>query len=197
MLDLNTRLNVNQVAKVGGESALSGVLRQFGPAAQMLRIQRPVAGTSESNEPSATEGTPIFDSFADLFEVELDDNPDSAATALRSQTAQLTCWGNGRLNFRRCSEQVLTEMGQIAGHRGLIVRFLRQVEKQPTGSLTEIVTKLDLSSKERDALEGIVQDGSLCWGVLISHQTDGPQVFVVREAAGGAFRTRTTAFRLR
>ncbi len=186
---------------VTDESALLNVnsLRTTLGNARAATLAKKHSGQLEAAELSSQffaepAGEKPFDSLAEVFRDAAE--PQRVASFLQSPDRQLTCWGTGRLNYKRATHELLLELASAHGHRGLMTRFLREFDAEPSASLDSLAIKAKFTDAERRLLPIFVQPSSNCWSisVIAGHERS---VFVVREADEGAIRGQIRSCRLR
>ncbi|MFO0979064.1 MAG: hypothetical protein U0996_21825 [Planctomycetaceae bacterium] len=184
--DESALLNVNSLRMTLGNARAATLVRKYSG-------QLETAELSSRFFAEAVEGKTL-DSFADVFRDAAE--PKQLESFLQAPDRQLTCWGNGRVNYQRSSHELLLELASAHGHRGLMTRFLRAFDAEPTASLDSLAIKAKLTDAERRLLAMLVQPSSNCWSisVIAGHERS---VFVVREADEGAIRGQIRSCRLR
>ncbi len=184
--DESSLLNVNSLRTTLGNARAATLVRKYSGELEAAELSsRFVAEPVHGN---------TFDSFADVFRDAAE--PRQLESLLQSPDRQLTCWGNGRLNYQRASHALLLELASAHGHRGLMTRFLRAFDVEPTVSFDSLVKTAKLTDEERVLLVKLIQPASNCWSisVIAGHERS---VFVVREADEGAIRGKIDSSRLR
>jgi len=184
--DESALLNVNSLRTTLGNARAATLVRKYSGELEAAELSsrfyaEPVDGNT-------------FDSFADVFRDAAE--PQRMASFLQSPDRQLTCWGNGRLNYHRASHELLLELASAHGHRGLMTRFLRVFDAEPTASFDSLVKTAKLTDEERVLLAKLIQPASHCWSISVI-AGDQSIVFVVREADEGAIRGKIRSCRLR
>lgn len=184
--DESALLNVNSIRATLGSARAATLVREYSGELEAAELSsrffaEPVHGNT-------------FDSFADVFRDAAE--PQRVASFLQSPDRQLTCWGHGRLNYQRASHELLLELASAHGHRGLMTRFLRAIDAEPTASFDSLLKTAKLTDEERVLLAKLIQPASHCWSISVI-AGDQSTVFVVREADEGAIRGKIHSCRLR
>jgi len=127
---------------------------------------------------------PPFGTWAQVFE-----KPQPAQLLARraghcSAIQNLTCWGDGRLNIRRASTQVMeARCGRVLG-KNEIIRLVRSRQMAPDLELPELLDTLELTTDQRRLLESQLTDRSSChsmWvGTIAADESVANHELVVR-----------------
>ncbi|MBL8813511.1 MAG: hypothetical protein JNM43_25315 [Planctomycetaceae bacterium] len=184
--DESALLNVNSLRATLGSARAAGLVRKYSDELEAAEL-------SSRFFAEAVDGK-TFDSFVDVFRDAAE--PQQLKSFLQSPDRQLTCWGSGRLNYQRASHELLLELASAYGHRGLMTRFLRAFDAEPTASFDAIVKKAKLTDEERLLLASLTQPASTSWSISVIAGNERT-VFVVREADEGAIRGKIHSSRLR
>ena len=184
--DESALLNANSIRATLGSARAAALVRKYSGQLEAAELSsrfyaEPVDGTT-------------FESFADVFRDAAE--PRQLEGFLQSPERQLTCWGNGRLNYQRASHELLLEVASAQGDRGLITRFLRAFDAEPTASFDALLKTAKLTDEERILLAKLIQPASHCWSISVIAGNQST-VFVVREADEGAIRGQIRSCRLR
>lgn len=161
--DESALLNVNSLRTTLGNARAAALVRKYSGQLEAAELSsrfyaEPVDGTT-------------FESFADVFR----DSAESqrVASFLQSPERQLTCWGNGRLNYQRASHELLLELATAHANRGLMTRFLREFDAEPTASFDLLVTQAKLTDEERVLLAKLIQRSEIPFQNLVTARSCG------------------------
>jgi type II secretory pathway component PulK len=198
--DETAKLNVNDVVRRRGkaqaEASVAALVREGGtsirtrllagkPQAAVARPAKRVPGRAAPEPPPDPQPADDNDepdarplqSFGQVF-------PDSGPAALFGHAglfgqaarpgpaAAVTCWGDGRLHFRRAPDAVLARAcvpPLTAAQAGRLVRLRRQ---SPAAAVEDVLTPLKLSDDDQATLEDRLGDESNCYSLWMV-ATDG------------------------
>ena len=73
-----------------------------------------------------------------------------------SLISQLTCWGDGTLNFSRSSKESIRAVLATALAAGDINRLLNARKKDPTAQLGDLLDALEFTPTQRDRVEPLL-----------------------------------------
>jgi hypothetical protein len=128
--------------------------------------------TSRVARTGPTDTPPLaFDSMGQVF-VETGDAP-----AVRTAARGLTCWGGGKLNWRRASRDSLGQV--LAGHPDLARQVLRQQAAGKDGSFAAALDALQVSAAKRSEFDKLFTEGTNAQSLWIVSQ--GAASLSVRE----------------
>lgn len=81
---------------------------------------------------------------------------------------RLTCWGDGRLNWRRASDQVLRQMCGEVLNRGETDQLMGVRKDDPFATTDELIGRLKgISTEHADELKNLLTDASGCHGLWV------------------------------
>ena len=167
--DEQAKVNVNtihdQKGKRGSERILQELVRTGGARLQ-VRL-RSTESRLHRLDPKR-QPLPPFGSFGQVFAdaspalllegSDIDDMP----------VANLTCWGDGRLNLRRASREALEAVCSPLLDRHSISQLLAIRTETPGISLSKALDRLELPAKDRDKLERLLTDRSASQSLWIA-----------------------------
>lgn len=139
---------------------------------------------------------PLRKTWADAIDVEAASRDRSITDVFDAACAELTCWGSGQLNLDRCSDEQLISLGRLLGQASIMQQIIRERSKSPEVTVASLTQSRQLREEDATLVERYLSDQSSCWGLLIRSENGGPEVFLVRYASSGAYRSRTLCFRL-
>jgi hypothetical protein len=174
--DEQAKANADVLYKAGGRAGAERAVRELtaaGGADVRVRLapgaSLPVAGKGASaTVRDEDDGPRLFESWSQV----LGDTPPAALVAPRganghSAVAELTCWGDGTLNFRTASVAALRHacpksLGGAGAARLVAVR-----SKEPDLELWEVLERLELSGEQLEEAERRLTDESSCFSLWI------------------------------
>jgi len=195
--DEQAKANVNRLVRHRGDTTLPSILRK-------LQIDRrrplPVRLRPGQASPAAPERGPApqgpagpepapYASFEQLFAFTHPSELAGPTQAEESVVSRVTCWGSGRLNFRRAETAVLREA--LAGilTETEIAKLGAFRRGEPECTLAKAVEHLALSKDKAKALDQAATEASQCHGLWVIAQ--GPtrswySFHIVATRGGGA-----------
>jgi hypothetical protein len=186
VVDLDARLNLNAVHEIGGVAAVRNILSQFLPEFD--------SNIRTFSEPSDSRA--LYSTWADAIDVEAASHDRSITDVYDAAFAELTCWGSGQLNIDRCSDEQLMSLGRLLGRASVMQQIIRERKKSPEVTVASLIQSLQLREEDAALAKRYLSDQSSCWGLLIRSENGSPEVFMVRYASSGAYRSRTLCFRM-
>ncbi len=193
--DEQAKVNVDLLYRTGGRAGTERAVRELtaaggadvrvalAPGAPLLPVlEGSVAALQQEQE----------DRFFESWSQVLGDTPPAALIARRggeggaSTVAQLTCWGDGTLNYRRASVAALRHtcpksLGATGAARLVGIR-----RKEPELEVWEALERLDLSDEElEEASERLTEDSS-CYSLWIVARSGGRAWYDLSIADGPA-----------
>ena len=164
--DEQAKANVNLIAQRRGDRTVgSSVLSLQSGLARALHVvprpDGPVAGSRAIMLPN------LYGSFDQLFEF---DHPSELfeRDSLRPGAAgRITCWGSGRVNFRRAGRTALREVLAGSLDESDVAKILAFRREQPDGTLYELLRHLDLTGKKAQSAGELLTDVSHCRSLWI------------------------------
>lgn len=152
--DENAKLNINSVTlRIPAER--DALVRQLSGQKVSMRLQ-PIMGEQ------ADRTRRWFSSWGQCVEI-----PDISANehmrSLWEATSQLTCWGNGKLNIRRVSDQTLFAVASEAATQRIARQLIEAREMTPDADWQYLLKSLGLKRRDRTALRGWFSDRSSCY----------------------------------
>ncbi len=117
-------------------------------------------------ERSDSKAIPVlFSSFGGLFS---EPGPFVSVRSLMSATREITCWGNGRLNYRQATR---AQIGALAANHPDVMKRILARQSAPA-SLAMSLDPLNLPAINGKALDDVFTDTSTCFSLWIV-ATDG------------------------
>ena len=181
--DEDAKLSLNALAATCSDPEVTSIVRslvgktaRFPPAIRLRPdrdrlVEGPLrtAGPERNAVEAPSAPVDLFHSWGQVFALHEPmeaPRPRAVATA----TSNLTCWGAGRLNVRRASDEALERLcseiaGPDAGRRVLKLR-----REQPLLKPTELLSQLQMNVEQRRRLESLFTDQSSCYSLWI-HMT--------------------------
>jgi len=165
--DEQAKANVNLIVALADRERLRGSISILNGGRWLLPVVlRPVQEKSGEIRSPPVQYASLEQVFAAPSPADLlGKAPDAEGPA-----ARLTCWGNGKLNFRRAEELVLRVvlsdiLDEYQMHRLCVLR-----EEMPEASVSGILGLLELEKDKRALLQKRVTDASSCHSLWIVAQ---------------------------
>ena len=187
IFDLDARLNLNTLHEIGGEMVVRNAIRRWIPDLEAdVRSIDPDSKTALH-----------YTSWADVISMNDTADDRSIADVFESACSGLTCWGSGKLNLHRCGDEQLLYLGKTLGRTSIMRQIIQELRKSPTASIESLCQILELRDEDAVIVKRYLDDSSGCTGLIIRCDDGGPELFLVKVAGSGAYRSRTLYFRLR
>lgn len=158
--DEDAKVNLNAIYRRGtdGASQVASVVEQLagtdGPPAQI----RPTTG--DATKPDAK----AFRSWGQIFDfaetATATEPPAEAACRLRDETREITCWGNGRLNISRASDQAIRLVCGDKLSPDVLAKLLSLRHESGIKGLDDLLSRMALRIEDRALLERLLTDRS-------------------------------------
>jgi hypothetical protein len=162
LADEDAKVNLNAVFRQGpdGRNQVATVVGQLaGADAATLQLQ--VIADDGTKQDSR-----VFRSWGQVFDL-TDTSPGDAACRLRDQTREITCWGGGRLNIRRASDQAVRLVCQDKLGPDLLGKLLSTRREQGHTGLDDLLSRMALRIEDRTLLESRLTDRSARYSIWI------------------------------
>ena len=179
--DEQAKVKVDVLYNDGGRAGTEVALRELAlaGAAADVRValrpghERPVSDSDEPNKVEQEDEVERFTSWSQVF-------GDTPAAALvrrgaggRSAVAEVTCWGDGTLNFRRASAAAIGRAcPKSLGGTGA-ARLVRIRQDDPEVDLTDALEQLELTDDQLAQVEERLTDESSCYSLWIVARAAG------------------------
>lgn len=184
LADESAKINLNSVLQTGNAIEVKKILTEFRTGGNLPISLRP----SSVRTPEGRRK--MVGSWGQVFSLARTPDDLNSARVLMSHTKEVTCWGNGRLNWRRASDRVVGEVCRpTLGAEG--VRLLNQLRKQrPSPTFAELLNRMQLNLEERQTLSALLTDQSQSYSLWIApsqnHRHGGVHLFVKELRADGS-----------
>lgn len=156
--DENAKINVNEALSLSSKDRAVPVIQELASGSVRLRMKAFEASSSK-------RGT--LRSWGQLFDLAGLGSDQEAASQVAAATGKLTCWGDGRLNIRRASDESLQALCRLATDRSLPRRLLSLRKQKPNWSVSQLMQALRLPLRERGELLSVLTDRSRCHSLWI------------------------------
>jgi len=179
--DEDAKVNLNAVYHRRGRAFVQqAVVQLAGGAAlpiqllpEVAHVPLPVATARRSKEdqPPPPPPVPAFRHWGEVFDLTHASDAAGGASLLPTTTAQMTCWGRGRINVRRASDAAVTAVGRLIVNESVVRRAIEKYRVNPLQTLDQILEQLNVKEQDRVALGELLQTQSDCFAVWIRSQS--------------------------
>jgi hypothetical protein len=165
LADEDAKANLNAICRSDsdGPRTVSTLVEQMAAGIDGLAVHvQPLAPQSVANQTTAA-----FRSWGQIFEPTAAVCPGEFATRLRDATRDITCWGSGRLNIQRASDQAIRLVcgNQIAPD--VLAKLLARRHEPGIAGLEALLDQLALHTTDRSTLERLLTDRSSHYSLWI------------------------------
>ncbi len=184
LADEDAKVNVNQILRQKPDAWMPVVmtLSQSANAGGLLPAVSPVSSRQGQNRAT-------LQSWGQVFQSKQQDSSEASGPQIRDATRQLTCWGSGRLNVKRASDEAISALCNLV----LSDRVVGQlIQERSTGDLTgidDLISRLELKAEERFAFQRLLTDRSNCftlWLNVSNGQREWTRLVVSQSSRGSA-----------
>jgi hypothetical protein len=156
LADEDAKVNLNAVFRQGtdGASQVAAVVGQMGGTDGTALSLQPIADAGTQRDPM------VFRSWGQVFDLSQDTSAGEAAGRLKDQTREITCWGSGRLNIRRASDQAVRLVCQDKLGPDVVGKVLSLRREPGIKSLDDLLARMALRIEDRSLLERRLTDRS-------------------------------------
>lgn len=167
--DEQAKANVNMLAKLRGDRAVPSCLSalQSGLGDPLPIIPRP---DDVPKRPGGPAVPVLYGSFQQLFELDHPAKLFERGTYRPGAAGRITCWGGGKVNFRRAEPVVLREVLEGSLTASDLANLLDFRRLKPEGTLGELIRHLNLPDRRTQAALELLTDSSSCHGLWIIAQ---------------------------
>jgi hypothetical protein len=169
--DEQAKANVNLIAHSRGDRTVASSLSalQSGLSDALHVVPRPQEQPAEPNAPGkiSTDIPMLYGSYEQLFDMVHPSQLFARQTLRPAAIERVTCWGSGQINFRRADPAVLREVLLGALDDSDVGKILTFRQKQPDGTLGELMKYLNLGSGKSLKASDLLTDTSACHSVWI------------------------------
>ena len=182
--DEQAKANVNGIARARGHEGVRASAAALSEGRWVLQvISRPVKQTARGTRLSPLRYVSLEQVFAAASAADLL-GPDAGRPG---PAEQLTCWGDGRVHFRRAPVAVLREALKGVLSEYLLHRLCAAREEAPDARLAEVLTQLDLESEQRAQLRRHLTERSGCHSLwIVAHERSRDWYRLTVDWTGGA-----------
>jgi hypothetical protein len=171
--DEQAKANVNMLTKLAGDRGVSASLMELqSNSAQALHVvTRPDDLPNGPTTAPATALPMVYGSYEQLFEFSHPSELFERGSLRPAAVRQVTCWGNGRLNFKRAERTAMREVLAGSLDESDLANVLAFRHKQPDCTLGELLRELNLPGPKAQAAAERLTDSSTCHALWIVAET--------------------------
>jgi hypothetical protein len=165
LADEDAKANVNAISRndPDGPHAVTSVLEDLTAGLDGLTVHvQPV-----TNSGNAKPGGGEFRGWGQVFEPPATGAPGEFAARLRDATRDITCWGSGRLNIERASDEAIRLFCGNQVTPDLLAKLLSRRHDPGLTGLHALLDKLALRTSDRATLERLLTDRSSHYSLWI------------------------------
>jgi len=182
----NRKLNLNGLSSAGGREQ---VLKTF----HLLRQSSSTLWLRSQLGQSQSANTQRLESWGQVFRLEELPDTETPAAWLMANTRQLTCWGDGRIHYRKASDLVLQAGAQAAVGPVTAVRLVNLRRQSPSLKLNQLLDELALRQSEKLRLRDRLTDESTCYSLWLTRKGSERTFYslmVTEKTGDGSFRVQ-------
>jgi type II secretory pathway component PulK len=156
LADEDAKVNLNVIFHQGsdGMSQVAATLDQLAATDGLAAQVRPLS------EDSTKSDAKLFRSWGQIFDLTPSQSPAESADRLRDATHEITCWGSGRLNICRASDQAIRAVCQNKVSPDVLDKLLSLRRDKEIKGLDDLFTRMALRIEDRAVLERLLSDRS-------------------------------------
>lgn len=162
--DESAKANVNTLLRHANRQGVSVAAELLANQQGNLLIQLP---SSSGRTANGVQNGPLLQSWSQLFFPLPGIEYESWPLVLRDATDNLTCWGNGRLNFHQATEEALLAIAKLAVNPSQAKKLVQLRTKHPSEELNSLFDEIDLNHRQREQLDLLLTEESTCYSLWI------------------------------
>ena len=167
--DEQARANVNMLNRKNEQRLYTELARVAAGSAVPLRF---------SPAPTDNSPTPAFSSWGQIIDFRAVSESQSIADTLSGIKSNFTCWGDGRINICRASDDVV-RLALFDMLSAIEIEKLLEARRGHSGTLNELVTSLDIHRQKQIRLQQAVVEDSNCFSMTITQQRMGRETTTI------------------
>lgn len=169
--DEQAKANVNWLVHTRGRSRAADALREL-----QRELSRPLPvelAPMNVRTPADPLELPVrCATFDQVFTVDHPSDLVDLVQPSRSPTGGITCWGDGKVNFKRARVAVLRIVLEGVLTHGQVADLAALAAERPDCALDEAIESLDLGPRTHDQVHNILTDLSACHSVWVVCEDD-------------------------
>jgi hypothetical protein len=161
--DAKANLNVISPSNPDGPRTVTALVEQLATGVDGLavHVQPLPTESSLSQTPSASnQATAAYRSWGQVFEPTDAGSPGEFAARLRDATRDITCWGTGRLNIQRASDEAIRLVCGSQIPADILGKLLAHRHEPGVTGLDTLLDQLALRTTDRSTLNRLLTDRS-------------------------------------
>lgn len=180
----NRKLNLNGLSSAGGREQVLKTLHLLRQSSSTLWLRSQLAVSQETS-------VQRLGSWGQVFRLEELPDTEPEAAWLMANTRQLTCWGNGRLHYRKANDMVLQAGAEAAVGPVTAVRLVNLRRQSPSLKLNELLDGMGLRQSEKLRLRDRLTEESTCYSLWLTRQGGermSSALMIAEKTGDGSFR---------
>jgi type II secretory pathway component PulK len=158
--DEQAKVNVNQLLATGSDAEARSLIRRLVPPGAQGEVRLRPRRLDNGKGPEIGAYGQVFESVGPHRIL--------GAQASKALAANVTCWGTGRVNVRRASEQALRALCAKSLTGRAVTSLLAQRDKDPYRSLEAMLAGADeIDDRQKEEVRKLLTDKSTCHGLWI------------------------------
>lgn len=142
--------------------------------------------------PGQIEGGRVFDSWGQVFSLDTLPSQQNPATLLVDKTSEITCWGDGRLHYSKCSDRTMKSTLELVIGAVDAAKVMKVRAQNPTISLDDLLQRAALPWNKANRVRSWLTDHSTChtlWMFAESGNRTVADLYVIETSRDGTART--------
>ena len=166
LCDEQAKANVNLLAKRREGQGVDGVVQSLQSSARNnLRVQlRPA---KPQNDLSFVGIPPLYAFYDQIFEYKHPSELADPAATEDTPVSRLTCWGNGQVNFRKASRDVLRAVTEGVLDETQLDALVKLAQNNPYATIQDAMKVLKLPAEKTPLAGELLTDQSGCFSLWI------------------------------
>jgi hypothetical protein len=169
LADEDAKVNLNAVCRddSDGPRRVAAIVEQSATGVDGLAVHvQPLPSESVVNRASLA-----FLSWGQVFEPTDSARPGEFATRVREATREITCWGSGRLNIQRASDEAIRLVCTNKVAPDIVGKLIARRREPGVTGLAAVLNQLGLRDGDRGTLERLLTDHSSRYSLWILVQS--------------------------
>lgn len=164
--DESRKLNVNRLYVTGGSDEVYLAAHDLGLSGHWLSLNPSPSRVGNSRYRP-------YDSWGQVFALDEVSLGEPIVPWLQTRTADITCWGDGRIHFASASDNVLHLAALRAAGPITATQLVTLRRRNPELSLKEVLDQLDTRHDAKARLKGWLRDRANCFSLWITAEAEG------------------------
>jgi hypothetical protein len=192
LADEDAKVNLNAVCRddSDGPRTAASIVEQSAAGVDGLAVNvQPLPTESVVNRASVA-----FRSWGQVFESTDSAGPGEFAARLRDATRAITCWGSGRLNIQRASDEAIRLVCSNKVAPDIVGKLIARRREPGVTGLAGVISQLGLRAADRGTLERLLTDHSSRYSLWILVQSPRRSWATLTVGSGSSAQTAHETF---